>query len=269
MSTEFTKYFTGESLYGDDFTEEEIKAWFDREAEAYANLYGTNIKLEKSYNFHNLNILYGFKYLCKVDKFEKVLGLGSSWGYEFLPIINRIENLFIIESSIQTRSKKLGEVSPIYKEPNVKGNINFEDNTFDLITCFDTLHHIPNVSFVLSELFRVLRPGGFLLMREPIHSMGDWRIARTGLTLNERGIPRKYLENIIHNLNFKIVKKHYYSCMTCFLSRLFGGSDFFLSKTYLLIDKYLSKLFSFNIHYHETNRIQRIAPMSVFYVLKK
>lgn len=40
------------------------------------------------------------------------------------------------------------------------GSIDFPDNFFDLILCFATLHHIPNVTFVISELFRTLRGGG-------------------------------------------------------------------------------------------------------------
>ena len=36
----------------------------------------------------------------------------------------------------------------------------FEDNTFDLITCCDVLEHVNDVPKVISEIARVLRPGG-------------------------------------------------------------------------------------------------------------
>lgn len=77
------------------------------------------------------------------------------------------------------------------------GKISFEDNSFDLITSFSVLHHVPNVSFVISELVRVLSKDGYLLIREPIHSMGDWSVKREGLTKNERGIHYKLLEQFI------------------------------------------------------------------------
>ena len=51
------------------------------------------------------------------------------------------------------------------------------------------LHHIANVSTVVREIGRALKPGGLFVFREPIHSMGDWRGPRHGLTRNERGIP--------------------------------------------------------------------------------
>ncbi|MDR1115767.1 MAG: class I SAM-dependent methyltransferase [Tannerella sp.] len=270
------KYFNEKFLFGDDFSESQIFQWFNEEAEAYANLYGKHANTNNhSYGYHNLNMLYGYRYLNRL-KFNNVLGFGSSWGYEFLPIIDRVKKLTIIESSSQTVSKKIGKIVPVYKKPNVNGKIDYPDNTFDLVTCFDTLHHIPNVSFVLNELFRILCPnnkpnrggGGYLLLREPTISMGDWRTTRPGLTTNERGIPKDYLSKIIKDANMEIVQKHYYSCATSFLKRNWKklNSD---SWMYLYFDKHISRLLSFNTHYHAVSKLQRIAPSSVFYVLRK
>jgi SAM-dependent methyltransferase len=230
-------------------------------------MYGVKVQMEK-YN-HHVHNMYGYKYLKKIPSFEKVLGLGSSWGYEFLPVIDKIKELNIIESSLQTRSKKLGSLIPVYHTPNVSGAINFPDNSFDLISVLDTLHHIPNVSFVLKELFRVLKPNGYLLLSEPIVSMGDWRKKRPGLTANERGIPEKILNETIQKFNIHIVQKHYFACMTSFFVRITKGHSFFRSQYYYILDKYLSKLFAFNIIYHPITRLQRIAPQCVFYVLRK
>ena len=269
MDDDDYKYFKGKHLYGDDFSIEEISQWYNTESEAFANLYGINMNDAQSYGYHHLNILYGFRYLKHKAFFHNTLGFGASWGYEFLPVIDKIKKLTIIESSLQTRSFKLGEkLFPEYQSPTVEGNIEFPDNTFDLITCFDTLHHIPNVSFVLKELFRVLQAGGYLLLREPVHSMGDWRNKRSGLTANERGIPDEYLLKIINQNGIEVVKKHYYYCMTSFLKRIFKkiNSD---AWPYLYFDKFLSYLFAFNIHYHPVNKIQRISPTNIFYVLKK
>jgi len=265
----YYQYFDETYLYGDDFSPEEIEKWYNIEAEAFADMYGIKMTDGKFYGFQHLNILYGFNYLKDQKTFHNVLGLGSSWGYEFLPVIDKIEKLTIIESSLQTRSSKLGKkLIPEYQSPIAKGNIEFPNNSFDLITCFDTLHHIPNVSFVLKELFRVLQPGGYMLLHEPIHSMGDWRNERLGLTANERGIPEKYLLKIIKQNGIEIAGKHYYFCMTSFLKRTFKkmNTD---SWSYLYIDRFLSSLFAFNIHYHPKNKIQRISPTSIFYVLRK
>ena len=39
----------------------------------------------------------------------------------------------------------------------------FEDETFDAVYTFGVLHHIPDVSKAISEIHRVLKPGGKLL----------------------------------------------------------------------------------------------------------
>jgi SAM-dependent methyltransferase len=265
---DYYKYFNGELLYGDDFSKDEIEQWFHQEEEAYANMCGNDIVASDLYMYRHVNILYGYKYLKEQQIFNNVLGFGSSWGYEFLPIINKISKLTIIEPSIQTRSAKLGNIIPVYKTPNIEGKIDFPDGMFDLITCFSALHHIPNVTFVLNELFRVLQPGGYILLHEPIRSMGDWRKPRRGLTVNERGIPKEYLERIIKDANMEIIQKHFFSCMTSFIKRIIKKFDS-NNRIYLYIDNVLSRIFLFNVHYHPTTILQKISPSIVFYVLRK
>jgi ubiquinone/menaquinone biosynthesis C-methylase UbiE len=42
----------------------------------------------------------------------------------------------------------------------------FENETFDFITCFQVLHHIRKVELTLKELYRILKKGAILLIRE-------------------------------------------------------------------------------------------------------
>ncbi len=53
------------------------------------------------------------------------------------------------------------------------GALPFPAETFDLVTCFDVLYHLAVVDdeAALGELARVLRPGGWLLVRVPAY---DW-----------------------------------------------------------------------------------------------
>ena len=102
----------------------------------------------------------------------------------------------VIEPSKITRSKKIGKITPKYITPHYTGKNKLKNEKFDLITCFNALHHIPNVEFVLNTLVNSLKKGGFLLTKEPVISMGDWTRKRQGLTQNERGIPEEFLETI-------------------------------------------------------------------------
>jgi len=264
------EYLNGEKLYGDDFSIEQIEKWYKEESEGYANL-GSNNQANYSYSYHNLNNRYAFSKLSD-KKFDNVLGFGAAYGFEFEPIVDKISSLTIIEPSDKLVRKTIGSLTPTYVKPAIDGKIDFQDNSFDLITCFGTMHHIPNVSFVISEFARVIKPGGIILLREPISSMGDWTKPRLGLTKHERGIPPKTFDYIINSNSLKIVSKNYCLTMTSALQREIG--KFFKKplhyyKSYLFIDIILSKLFTWNFCYHPTKKTQRIAPSSIFYVLRK
>ena len=43
------------------------------------------------------------------------------------------------------------------------------DNAFDLVLCTDTIEHVRDVQLLLSEIRRVLRPGGRLAISTPWH----------------------------------------------------------------------------------------------------
>lgn len=264
--------FAGRQLYGDEFSLEDIKRWHDEEAEEYADL-GNRNKSEYRYDYHALNVHHGYRFLGRVGRFPNVLGLGSAWGFEFLPIIDRISALTIIEPSDHMISEKLGQIVPRYVKPSIDGTIGFSANTFDLITAFGVLHHIPNVTHVFGELARVLKPGGFLLSREPIVSQGDWRFPRKGITKNERGIPAPLFERMIEDNGLHVVNKAFCFCGTSFLTRIgkriFPDAVLYSNHYYIVMDKYISLLMSWNRKYHPLGLAKRCAPDSVFYLVKK
>ncbi len=265
------EYLSGSKLYGDNFSPEEIEKWYREEEEAYADL-GSKDKGQNSYGYHEFNIVHGFNKLKHIPSFKNVLGLGSAWGFEYEPIIDKIKKITIIEPSDNLRSEKIGNIIPAYVKPTITGQLPFNDNQFDLITCFGTLHHIPNVTYTIGELIRVLNYNGFLLIREPIMSMGDWRQPRKGLTKNERGIPKEVFESIFAKNKVEVVSKEYCFTMTSYFQRLLGKlfpKPIYSYNSYVLLDKYLSKILTSNIHYHPKSKIERLSPQSVFYVIKK
>jgi len=264
------EYFTGKKLYGDDFTPEQIKSWYEEESEGYADL-GAKEASSYEYHYHTINKAYGFSKI-KCGEFNNVLGFGSAWGFELLPVINKIKHLTIVEPSDNMRSEEIMGLIPEYIKPEVNGTLPFSDNSFDLITCLGVLHHIPNVSHVLSELIRVLLPGGHILLREPIGSMGDWRKKRQGLTKNERGISDFYLDLILSEQPVKIVSKKYCFTATSLLQRKLKRllkKPLCSYKAYVFIDKWISAILYKNTHYHPQTVMQKIAPSSLFYVIVK
>jgi len=263
--------FSGKKLYGDDFSPEEIEEWFKQESEGYADL-GSKDLSSYSYHYHTLNRIHGFRHVEKELKLAHVLGFGAAWGYEFEPLIHKIGKLTIIEPSENLRSEQIGPLRPVYVKPRIDGLLDFPDYTFDLATSFGVLHHIPNVSFVLSELIRVLKPGGILLLREPIISMGDWTKPRSGLSSNERGIPLSYLDKIFSNLDVEVIARTHCFTMTYQFQKILAGilkNPIYSYGWYIRADRLLSSILKANVRYHSEKKRHRIAPSNICVVVRK
>lgn len=69
-----------------------------------------------------------------------------------------------------------GWMGELYDEPKSKkitftkikidGQLPYKDNSIDLITLFQVLHHIPDMNKAFVEINRVLKPGGIIIIRE-------------------------------------------------------------------------------------------------------
>ncbi len=91
------------------------------------------------------------------------------------------ENLKVLhiapEQSFLKRFKALGNLdyttgdleSPIVDVHFDIQNIPFEDNTFDVVMANHVLEHIPDEYKATSELYRILKPGGWAILQVPIN----------------------------------------------------------------------------------------------------
>ncbi len=263
-------YLRGDLLYGDDFDQEAIDAWFSAETHAYSALRSEAGRTEPSYDYHALNELHGFRHLGP-QPLGHVLGLGSAYGLEFLPVSDRISSLTIVEASDSMRSETIGKVSPTYAKPSPSGILPFSDNSFDLAVCLGVLHHIPNVTTVMREMARVTTPGGRLLVREPIVSMGDWNDRKnTRLTANERGIPIRIFRDIVESSGLKVNREAF--CVFPLTGKLGGrlGINSFNSHAIARLDAAVCTLLRRRASiYHPQRRIDHLRPASVYFVLTK
>jgi SAM-dependent methyltransferase len=267
MAMDLDQFLAGEKLFGDDFDAGQIQTWYREEEEGYANL-GAKDRSQYRYEYRAWNERNAFRFLPPNIKF-RTLGFGSAYGDELEPILDQISLLTIVDPSAAFVHGQVHNVPVQYVKPSATGAQPFADSSFDLITCFGVLHHIPNVSYVLSELARVLSRGGYLLIREPIVSMGDWRFPRPGLTRNERGIPLRILRQIVAATGLATV-----SCVARGFAPIekvasIAKIDLYNSSALVAVDALISNMFSWNDRYHATTVFQRIRPTSAFLVLCK
>lgn len=61
------------------------------------------------------------------------------------------------QTEMLAREKGLGNIRTAYAEA---GGLDFEEQTFDLVTCRLAAHHFPDVGAFVGEAWRVLKPGG-------------------------------------------------------------------------------------------------------------
>lgn len=261
-------YLSGDKIYGDDFGPEQIHAWFEDECEGYANL-GAKELDETQYEYQALNQFHGFRHLPEDARFEHVLGFGSCFGGEFEPIAHRVDRLTIVDPSDAFVRPSIFGVPCTYVKPVESGTLPFADSTFDMLTCFGVLHHIPNVSHVVSEMARCLKPGGYALIREPIVSMGDWRQARPGLTKHERGLPLQVFNQILQTSGF--VRQKFALCVFRPIPKI---GDILKKRVYnfmslVQLDSLICQFLRWNIHYHPIKFRHKFMPQSAYFVLKK
>ena len=84
----------------------------------------------------------------------------------FYDIFNKNDNFEYIPCDLFPEKYKYDGTNKIRKV-NIT-NIPFNDNYFDFILCNHVLEHIPNDSLAMSELFRVMKKGGYGIFQVPI-----------------------------------------------------------------------------------------------------
>ncbi|MBE9033530.1 class I SAM-dependent methyltransferase [filamentous cyanobacterium LEGE 11480] len=268
MGQDLSAYLAGEKLYGDDFSPEQITDWFQHETLAQAPAEQSHRNTYR-YLYHQLNQRYGFRHLSH-HAMRNALVLGTPYGDQLLPIARQLEQITILYAGdVGTDMVHVDGTPCRYVKPLINGDLPFTDGEFDLITSFGVMPHVPNVSHVLGECFRSLRPGGILLLREPIVSMGDWSKPRPGLTKYERGIPRQILRGILRDVGFEIKQESL--CMFSVTSPIARklGLEPYNHRLVTFADAMLSSLFSWNDKYHRIKKREKLGPTAVYYRLQK
>jgi SAM-dependent methyltransferase len=260
------RYLAGQSLYGEELSSGETAEWFASEQTGYESL----VKQHKEYvySYYALNAKV-FSQLPALRRFRSVLGIGSAFGHELTPLQSRMDRVTVLEPAASFRQHVLGSIPVQYVPPSPDGAFPFPDRSFDLIVCFGVLHHIPKVSAAVQEMRRCVETGGFIVIREPIVSMGDWTRPRTGLTKNERGIPLQIFRRFIRDAGLRVISER--PCCFSLSARwqYVTRKPVYTMHWVVGLDDMICRLPFWSKVYHPTNLLQRLRPTSVQYVLTR
>jgi len=117
------------------------------------------------YKFNPLRFDYFNHFMDSWDG-VKVLDVGCGGGYACEYLAQRKAVVFgtdILPESLQeARDHAKGNNLEIEYRLCTTERLPFNDNAMDAVTCFDVLEHVPDKPNTLSEIHRVLNPGGWL-----------------------------------------------------------------------------------------------------------
>ncbi len=94
------------------------------------------------------------------------LGAGPCWVSDWLRKLRyRTCSLDICLDMLRIGRERMGEDSWVFAADMAA--IPLRDESIDAAVCYAALHHVPNWQNVVKEVYRVLRPGGVLVLQEP------------------------------------------------------------------------------------------------------
>jgi ubiquinone/menaquinone biosynthesis C-methylase UbiE len=137
---------------------------------------------------------------------ERALDVGVGDGrVAALLATARLTAVDVSQVALDRARKRLPDADLVLVEPD--DELPFADNSFDLVMCIETLEHIRDVQLELSEIRRVLRPGGRLALTTPLASR--WRVLFRGIehpfSPHVRAFTRRSLRSTLEAMGFHIV----------------------------------------------------------------
>lgn len=97
---------------------------------------------------------------------DRILDVGCGDGTLSCYITDKFRKIYGAEIAKDAANfAQRQEVFPSIMDVNM--SLSYKDNTFDAITCLEVVEHLLNPCHLLSEMYRILRPNGQLVLTTP------------------------------------------------------------------------------------------------------
>ena len=128
-----------------------------------------NLQLKSMNKEHTPVSLWGLKHL-DIKKEDMILDIGCGGGININRMAKTAKKVYGVDYSIesvklsrQVNQDYINEGKVEVLEANV-ASLPFEDETFDIVTAFETVYFWPDIEKSFGEVKRVLKPGGIFLI---------------------------------------------------------------------------------------------------------
>ncbi len=257
---------------GNDYGENEIEEWY-RDEERFHNQFEDGLPGKSWVIYRTFDQGYAFEKYFHPKPESRVLDFGCAEGsdIELLHAGHSFQLYGIDASETQLQRFRMRYPGSEIKKATQIGKIEYEEHFFDYIIVISTLHHIPNVSYVLSELARVLKPNGLMIIREPISYLRPvgQEPAKKGTSPHERGIPEGFMLKEFDKLGLELLQMRYSFSTPVMLvvARITALEK--VSRLVLIADRFVSMLLSLNTRYYRASLLEKIAPGGAYFVVRK
>jgi len=122
-----------------------------------------NKDLKKSVDFIEDKIIENLK---SVKKSAKILDIATGKGY----LVKELENAGfknIFTSDINPDQFFYSKYKYKFKVSDCNKKLSYKSNSFDVVISSETIEHLENPKFFMSEAFRILKPGGIFILTTP------------------------------------------------------------------------------------------------------
>jgi len=163
------------------------------------------------------------------ERVKIMLDAGCGTGIYSFALAEKVDNI----NSVDLSSEKISDARKINIFNNIdfsEGDLcklNFEKNHFEVVICSDVLEHIKNDEKAFSELSRVLKSGGTLLLTVPYDSEENRKTYKK-YEHERAGYKKEYFESLCKKDNLAIKSLEGYS---------YPVADKISNFSYRLIDK--------------------------------
>lgn len=137
------------------------------------------------------------------------IGCGQGFNTHILSKRNKVIGIDLSKEDIMIAKKRYPKVHFMIMNAE---NLKFKSNSFDIIYALEVFEHIDNLNKAVSEIKRVLRKNGRLIVSIPYYRSEKWLLKLRPTYFSEihhvRIFKKNELENLLKNNGFKMEKKN-------------------------------------------------------------